>query len=1074
VAPSAAPAITPPVGHAASIVTSSEVALDSPVVLPRLTFGQTPAIAFDGSNYLVAWYDSSTIRAVRVRTDGTVLDFGGIVVAQGAVGNGLAVTFDGAQYIVAWIALSPVSRLMYRRVGLDGTLRDANAVPLSYGRLVSGIASTSSGISLVVWDGGFATRIDSSGTVLDPSPIFIAAPTAIPLASSAVPAVASDGSSFFVAWLDARTNPVGDVHGRLVGSDGSLGTETAIATGTFAKAGVRVARGGGRTLVTWIDSRADAAGDVWGALLDATGSLVGTAFPVDVAPGRQSDACATWTGSDFLVAWNQPQGAIDGVADVRARHISIAGVVSDPAIVIAANLVGPTSLALGSDAAGTAFAAWFDEPFLSVGPIVGSRIAGDVVVDAPGIPLLKGDNNQQSPAVASDGTDYLVVWADDRSNQGGVGPGAIYGAIVGADGAVTSPGTFHIADDYHADVPPHVVYGHGEYLVTWSYYNILVGARVGRDGTILGSQLEFVGDTGFLGEWVPAMVAYDPTDQLYLLTWSYGGDTEPNNGEAMMVHRVESIRLDANGGWLAPILDLSVEYHDAFVRSVAFDGTNFVVAWDERQPATDIFATRIAPDGTMLDPVGGFALSTASSTRSSPALALDGTRMLATWSDSRNGGQVYATWISGGGVGDPNGFPISAATRGREPDIAGDGAYAAALWTAGRGDLDASWVAADGSVLYESGIPVATRVTSSSVASDGNGHALVAYGRHDSAGAADRLFVKMVTFDHGTTCTSATECGGGPCIDGYCCDTTCGGGDPSDCVACSVAAGGLEEGHCTASRTVSGCASCGNSVIDPGEQCDDGPANNDAAPDACRTSCTFPRCGDGVVDIGELCDDGAANSDSQPNACRTTCRTARCNDGVIDTGEQCDNGALDTNVADACRRWCWLPRCGDAIVDSGEQCDTGASNSNGIPNACRLNCVVAHCGDGVVDSSEQCDDGNVTNGDGCSSTCMREADAGVPDAGIDAAIATDAAPDASPVDAGVVDAPALDAPADAATPPDAGTYRDAATADASTGSLIAVGGGGCACDTTGTADPSAPVVIVIAFLMSVRRRRSVG
>lgn len=42
---------------------------------------------------------------------------------------------------------------------------------------------------------------------------------------------------------------------------------------------------------------------------------------------------------------------------------------------------------------------------------------------------------------------------------------------------------------------------------------------------------------------------------------------------------------------------------------------------------------------------------------------------------------------------------------------------------------------------------------------------------------------------------------------------------------------------------------CGDGLLQPGvEGCDDGPANSDSVPDACRTSCTLPFCGDGVVD----------------------------------------------------------------------------------------------------------------------------------------------------------------------------------------------------------------------------------
>jgi cysteine-rich repeat protein len=41
-----------------------------------------------------------------------------------------------------------------------------------------------------------------------------------------------------------------------------------------------------------------------------------------------------------------------------------------------------------------------------------------------------------------------------------------------------------------------------------------------------------------------------------------------------------------------------------------------------------------------------------------------------------------------------------------------------------------------------------------------------------------------------------------------------------------------------------------------GEDCDEGEANSDSEPDACRTDCSLPRCGDGVHDQGEACDDG--------------------------------------------------------------------------------------------------------------------------------------------------------------------------------------------------------------------------
>jgi hypothetical protein len=149
---------------------------------------------------------------------------------------------------------------------------------------------------------------------------------------------------------------------------------------------------------------------------------------------------------------------------------------------------------------------------------------------------------------------------------------------------------------------------------------------------------------------------------------------------------------------------------------------------------------------------------------------------------------------------------------------------------------------------------------------------------------------------------------------------------------------------------------CGNQRLDRSEQCDEGEANSDVAPNACRTSCMRARCGDAVLDSGEACDSGSANSDSAANACRSTCSLARCGDAVVDSGEACDSGSANSDVAaDACRTSCVLPRCGDGVVDRAEACDNGADNADDRADACRTDCRLARCGDGVRDQGESCD-----------------------------------------------------------------------------------------------------------------------
>ncbi|MBK7156896.1 MAG: DUF4215 domain-containing protein [Sandaracinaceae bacterium] len=83
-----------------------------------------------------------------------------------------------------------------------------------------------------------------------------------------------------------------------------------------------------------------------------------------------------------------------------------------------------------------------------------------------------------------------------------------------------------------------------------------------------------------------------------------------------------------------------------------------------------------------------------------------------------------------------------------------------------------------------------------------------------------------------------------------------------------------------------------------GEACDD---NNIVPEDGCDSTCQIEAgwscfeppssasqctntCGDGVVDYpAEQCDDGEANNDTTPNACRAVCKSAACGDGAVQT-----------------------------------------------------------------------------------------------------------------------------------------------------------------------------------------------
>jgi hypothetical protein len=118
--------------------------------------------------------------------------------------------------------------------------------------------------------------------------------------------------------------------------------------------------------------------------------------------------------------------------------------------------------------------------------------------------------------------------------------------------------------------------------------------------------------------------------------------------------------------------------------AIAFDGVNYLVIWQDTRSGsgpssdTDIFGTRVAPDGTVLDPAG-LAISTAPNLQGDPALTFDGTNYLAVWLDARRYPvqtqppvDVFGTRISPAGTlldGTPDAGGIAVSTAAVVPAV---------------------------------------------------------------------------------------------------------------------------------------------------------------------------------------------------------------------------------------------------------------------------------------------------------------------------------------------------------------------------------------------------------------------
>jgi len=601
-------------------VSTDGVVLDSVVItVSALDNDQMyPSVCWDGVNFLVVWIDrfsgSWRVRGARVSPEGQVLDTSGFVISgDTADGNRPSVAFDGTNFLVVW---SSAFDIYGARVTPGGALLDSPAIAISRAPNTQQYPAVSWDGSnfLVVWqdkrtDEGdiYGARVTPGGIVLDTAGLAVSRAASMQW----FPAIAFDGANYLVIWLDYRDTLTNATFCARVAPDGTVLDTSGVCVSPAGEIrnpqGPAVNFGGTNFGVVWLENSYRTGYDVYGArvtpeaqVLDSTPLVLSTVVADQGAPA------VCFGSSDFLVGWQDHR--TDSTCDIMAARISGQGEPLDSGgIVVSAARYNQTSPALASDGEDY-LVTWSDFRSGSESDIYGARAttAGDVL-DPQGIPISTAARNQGPSAVASDGSEYLVVWQDFR-----VGSWDVYGARVSLDGVVEDTSGIPISVARRYQENPAISFVDTDYLVVWQDLRAdnfdIYGARVSPDGTVRDTA--GIPISTAIHDQVHPAIAFDGTNSL--VAWL---DHRNDVSWQIFCARVtpEGVTLDTSG---IPIPVLAGEQvHPA----VSFDGTSFLIVWqDSCDTSWDIRGARVSAGGVVMDT---FSVATGAGNRSYPALA---------------------------------------------------------------------------------------------------------------------------------------------------------------------------------------------------------------------------------------------------------------------------------------------------------------------------------------------------------------------------------------------------------------------------------------------------------------------
>ncbi len=574
----------------------------------------------------------------------------------------------------------------------------------------------------------YACRVDEDGNPLDLGGI----PICTALRSQYPVDVIYDGTNFVVVWVDERDYPQTEVYFARVNSDGELldpdGIQATTGANMVSWNNPCAGTGNGITLISWCEDmitgthavkcmRIDNAGNI----LDPDGFVVS-----DTLNDDSGGMSIGFNGTNFLVVWESGMFSLDD--DIQGTRISLSGDVLDPGgFLIAQNSDDQLTPAVCFGA--NKFLVCWSDGQGEDDDIYGNFVSPDgTVTNTDGFAISSALNDQESPRITFDGTNFIIAWTDRRFDWD------VYATAVTPDGNVLAPDGwgvgawdntntrdcdittgsenilvvwendrfpqqediqggritideylmidsegFNISVGVYAHANPDVAFDGTNYLAVWEDFRNgiaqVYGTRVSSGGEILNPEGIYIGSNDTMQVELP-QVTFNGTD--FIVVWSFRKSNAYSGGGAMA-------RVGTDGSLIDdPPIAITSGDNSSVNFTACSNGNNTLIAWNAwNVSSVDVFGILVEQNGSIGLP---FIISDAENYQEFPNIAFNGTQYFAIWQDKRESiSNVFGTPISPDGVVlNPDGIEINNdQSHNNRPTIASDGADFLVSWYSG-------------------------------------------------------------------------------------------------------------------------------------------------------------------------------------------------------------------------------------------------------------------------------------------------------------------------------------------------------------------------------------------------------